>query len=155
MDSETINRLWWGADKTGRLRHAVSAVCMVSDLPEHIVGGSLPDVVQVACVEAFFLNARLVIEFLTRKDDRDFSAWSYVPDWKPVPEDKARLETTWDIASKHIVHFSEDRKQDPARIVKIDISREGLGQIVADIDAVWTPWVEAHRRLTARDIDDE
>jgi hypothetical protein len=142
----SINELWW-SDKSQMLQHVLSAVAMVADLPEHATDRTLPSVVQVGCLEAFFLNARLAIEFLTRPSGRDFTAWSWVPDWVPGPQPEAeRLSGDWLVATRQVVHFSVDRLQDPDRRIYLDTSRAGLQRIGDDIQAVFDEWLRARSR---------
>ena len=63
----------------------------------------------VACVEAFFVNARLAAEFLVRMPNRDFNARLFVPDWSPPSPAAERLEHIWQMTSKHIVHLGRSR----------------------------------------------
>ena len=57
-------------------------VQMVSALPGLIAAGELDPFAQVACLESFFINVRLMADFLVRATDRrDFSASTLVPDW--------------------------------------------------------------------------
>lgn len=63
----------------------------------------------LACVDAFFVNARLAAEFFVRMPSRDFTASIFVPSWAPPPGVATRLDRVWLMTSKHIVHMSRDR----------------------------------------------
>jgi hypothetical protein len=65
--------------------------------------------VYLACVDSYFTNARLAAEFFWKMPRRDISARSFVPDWEAPPGIAKRMERVWLMASKHIVHFSQDR----------------------------------------------
>jgi hypothetical protein len=83
------------------------AVQMVSALPGLIAAGDLNPFAQVACLESFFVNVRLMADFLVRTTDkRDFGAATLVPDWVPTPTDAAnRLRAKWwPLASPLVAH---------------------------------------------------
>lgn len=128
------------------------AVGMVSDLPPLIAANDLPPVAQTACLESFFMNVRLMADFLVRRTDaRDFGAVTLVPKWVPTPADAAnRLkEKWWPLASQLVAHFSMDRIQaDPSRPVDYAGSAEDLEAMRADVLAVWGAWLEQRRAIT-------
>jgi hypothetical protein len=63
----------------------------------------------VACVEAYFINARLVSEFFWKMPKGDITARTFVADWTPPPAIARRMERVWLMSSKHIVHFGKAR----------------------------------------------
>jgi hypothetical protein len=65
--------------------------------------------VYIACVESYFTNARLAAEFFWKMPRADITARSFVPDWEAPPGIAKRMERVWLMASKHIVHLSQDR----------------------------------------------
>jgi len=64
------------------------AVQKVSALPGLIAARDLHPFAQTARLESFFINVRLMADFLVRTtDQRDFGAATLVPDWVPMPRD--------------------------------------------------------------------
>jgi hypothetical protein len=125
------------------------AVQMVSALPGLIAAGDLHPFAQTACLESFFMNVRLMADFLVRTaDQRDFGALTLVPDWVPTPTDAAnRLRTRWwPLASQLVAHFSMERIQsNPSEPVNYVGSTEDLEAMRSDVLSVWNAWRE--RRL--------
>jgi hypothetical protein len=129
------------------------AVQMVSALPGLIAAEELHPFAQVACLESFFINVRLMADFLVRTTDRrDFGAVTLLPDWVPTPSDAAdRLRTKWwPLASQLVAHFSMERIQvDTSEPVDYVGSTEDLEVMRDDVLSVWHTWRE--RRLAASD----
>jgi hypothetical protein len=89
--------------------------------------------VYIACVDSYFTNARLAAEFFWKMPARDITARLFVPDWKPPPGIAGRMERVWSMASKHIVHLSQDRvPESPAEWRQEDISFGALMRITRD-----------------------
>jgi hypothetical protein len=65
--------------------------------------------IYIACVESYWTNVRLAAEFFWKMPKADVTARSFVPDWEAPPGIAKRMERVWLMASKHIVHFSQDR----------------------------------------------
>ena len=113
----------------------------------------------LACVEAFFVNARLAAEFLVRMPNRDFNARLFVPDWSPPPAAAERLERVWQMTSKHIVHFGKDRvpekpdeweEEDMSYGALMRINRDAhrvLGQLIDAADDLGSPYVDRLRDM--------
>lgn len=102
----------------------------------------------LACVEAFFVNARLAAEFLVRMPSRDFNAKLFVPDWSPPPAAARRLERVWLMTSRHIVHFGKDRV--PEKLDKWeeeDMSYGALMRISRDAHTVLGRLIDAAEDL--------
>lgn len=125
------------------ISHAVHAMSMVRDLPRyaHDSQAEVPDVVRAACLEAFFMNVRLIAEFLVRTPKKlDFSAASIVGEW--TTEESAAVDRLrdqwWIVASRHVAHFSRERiAADPAAVEYEDATLPGLEAVVADCEVVW------------------
>lgn len=113
----------------------------------------------VACVEAFFINARLATEFLVRTPDQDFNAKLFVPDWSPPPAAAKRLQRVWRMTSRHIVHLGKDRtptnpdqweSEDLSFGALMRISRDAhntLGKLVDAADALESPYSSQLREM--------
>jgi hypothetical protein len=102
----------------------------------------------LACVDAFFVNARLAAEFLVRMPSQDFTAGLFVPDWSPPPAAAQRLQRVWLMTSKHIVHMGKDRvPQDLDGWKSEDLSYRALMQITRDVHNTLGKLVEAAESL--------
>jgi hypothetical protein len=91
-------------DKSVMMMHARHAAYMVGVLPESLHDPLLPEAVRDACLESFFVNVRLLAEFLVKSggpNPRDFTAWDLANNWRRLPWVEAdRLEVRWwEIAS--------------------------------------------------------
>jgi hypothetical protein len=130
------------------IQHMHHALDMVSRLPDAIHRPDLDGVVQVACLESFFVNVRLLAEFLVvphpdRGAPKDFKAWDLTANWSPTPANAVeRLRNHWLLASQQVVHFSLSRIQDPNQPEHVDTSLQGLAQIRSDVTAVYDAWLE-------------
>ena len=103
-------------DPVGHMAHRLShAVTMLCELIPYTNDASLPAVISIACLEDWFTNYRLVIEFLVLKPPANCaSARDFVPGWKARPEVKARLArglTGW--ASEDVTHIGRPRGPRP------------------------------------------
>lgn len=88
----------------GAILHAIH---MIGAMPKHIANSSLDGDLRAACIESFYVNVRLLSEFLIKTDSRDFKPTLWVPGWNPM--ESAVLTEIFDLASQHVVHFSRDR----------------------------------------------
>jgi hypothetical protein len=144
---------WWGSDRQ-MLQHASWAWVQVQGLPMHSEDERLPRQVQIACLEAFLINARMLFDFLTKKNAKDFSAWDLVPTWDPQPQDVVdRLGGgVWLIASRHVAHPSRERiAESPSDLEPIDVSRAALEAIRDDLGVLYQPW----HTLAARALNEK
>jgi hypothetical protein len=95
-----------------QLLHLDFAARMVDQLVPYTEDPNYPAIVQNACLESFFVNVRLLAEFLQGKgrERSDFWATALLSSW--TPEDgqlDERLDQWWDLASKHVIHFGMPR----------------------------------------------
>lgn len=131
------------------------SIQMVTALPALIAAGDLQPFAQIACLEAFFINVRLMADFLVRTTDRrDFGAATLVPDWSPAPANAAyRLRTRWwPLASQLVAHFSMGRIQgDPSEPVEFVGSAEDLEAMRSDVLAVWGVWRKRRMAMSGHD----
>ncbi|WP_157932147.1 hypothetical protein [Mycobacteroides abscessus] len=103
--------------------------------------------VYIACVDSYFTNARLAAEFFVKMPRADITARSFVPDWEPPPVIGRRMERVWLMASKHIVHLSQDRVlETPADWRQEDISFGALMRITRDAFQVLVFFTDAYER---------
>jgi hypothetical protein len=104
-------------DPVGHMAHRLShAVTMLCELIPYTNDVSLPAVISIACLEDWFTNYRLVIEFLVLKPPANCaSAQDFVPGWKARPEVKARLARDYGWASEDVSHIGRPQKSAPER----------------------------------------
>jgi hypothetical protein len=132
---------WWGAQLPPE-RRALQFIDFAVDQVEELApmlpqGDGLDDVVRAACMESFWVNVRLLAEFLTRNAGfKDWRARDFVSDWASTDEAvTARLEQAWVLASRHVMHLSKDRTPD---LDDVDpVTAEQIQQIAQDCRAVY------------------
>jgi len=106
---------------------------MVANLP-HFVNSKIEPILQIAALEDWFVNMRLVIEFFrlnSSGSQKDFSIDTF-PVAAVCPE-AVRLEMNeiWLIASKHVVHFSHERTElEKVQGNLFDYSNQNLKRLV-------------------------
>jgi hypothetical protein len=131
--------------------HAAQAMQLVRELPKYAAKDPqvpLPGTVWVACLESFFMNVRLVAEFLTLQKSRDeFRAADFHNQWRPMGKlgplatadtfvAAGRLQAYRGLASEHVAHLSKNRFMGPSDDVE-DTTLVGLTRIARDCDTVW------------------
>ncbi|MGW2936102.1 hypothetical protein ACWDA7_30590 [Streptomyces sp. NPDC001156] len=123
-------------------RRALDFVHSAVDQIEQLVpllpyGHGLDGVLRVACIESFFVNVRLVAEFLTKGlDPKDWRAPDFVPGF--TSQDTAaidRLNDAWMLASRHVMHLSTKRTPDLADIEPV--TAEQIQRMARDCRAVY------------------
>jgi hypothetical protein len=84
---------------------------MVSQLPKWVEDAALAREVSIACLESYFINYRLLVEFLVRSPKKkDFSRRDFLREWDPAPSsDVDRVNDDWEFASQNVVHLSKKR----------------------------------------------
>lgn len=82
---------------------------MITELISASDDQALPPAVRMACLEAWFLNYRLLIEFLVIGTSSNCAdAQDLASDWYPEStKDIQRLKQDYGWASEHIVHIGE------------------------------------------------
>jgi hypothetical protein len=110
--------------------------------------------VYIACVDAFFTNARLAAEFFWKMPAQDLTAHSILESWCPPEESAERMQRVWFMASKHIVHLSQARVPgSPTNWHQEDLSLAALGRITKDAFGALELFVdsyESHGRAHAQ-----
>lgn len=92
------------------------ALDMIVSLPPYTDDASLPAAVQVACLESYFTNLRVLIEFLgLNRRKNSIKAEDFVPGWTyPTTARADHLKTTeYGFASEQVSHLSKSRVLDP------------------------------------------
>ncbi|HZL05793.1 MAG TPA: hypothetical protein VFE45_10320 [Coriobacteriia bacterium] len=96
-----------------RAQHVGYSVRLVADIAAHYNDAldALDTLKSMCMLDAFYVHIRLLTEFLVRtQGSRDFRPEDFGVDWSaPVGESADRLLATWDVASKHVVHFGQRR----------------------------------------------
>jgi hypothetical protein len=96
-----------------RVDHLTYSLWMISSIPAACHDESDP--LSYACmVDAFLVHVRLLAEFLVRRTPNcDFGPNDLVQHWV-APESSAaqRVHQHWELASRHVVHFSHERVPD-------------------------------------------
>ena len=88
------------------------AMNMIAELPPHTADSSLPAVLRAAAFESFFVNMRLLLEFLVmRRDLRSIHRHDYLPDWDPEPSATVRRMRKYDyrFVCDQVSHLSKKR----------------------------------------------
>lgn len=87
-----------------RFRHALM---MVSELIPHTDAPDLPEPVRVACLEDWFTNYRMLVEFLILKPPKNCAGvQDLLPGWKPeTTQELQRLRADYGFASEHVSHI--------------------------------------------------
>ncbi|WP_432079674.1 hypothetical protein [Streptomyces sp. YPW6] len=151
--SDEENRIpdaaWWNNNDTpdARTRDFVDmAMDQVEGCRDSLVAGKdIPGVLRVACIESFWVNVRLLVEFLVKltHDSRNADARALVPDWqKPTGDTADRLLKDWNTASAHVMHFANERA--PEDLADIDpITDEDLKRVARDVRTVYDQFCQA------------
>lgn len=128
---------------------------MVAALPRARNQAETPTV-QIACLEAWFIHMRLLIEYFGLKpggeSTKDFSARAAL--WTPEPDQE--LNELWVTASQHVVHFSAARSPDLIQDIEpFDVSTENLERLARNVLTVANTFVQAledHGDVTAQSL---
>lgn len=91
----------------GRFAHALS---MIADLVPFTDTDELPRAVEIACLEDWFTNYRLLIEFLLMKPPANcHSVADLAPGWKAQSTRTARLRQDYGFASENVSHIGKPK----------------------------------------------
>ncbi|MFD6347230.1 hypothetical protein ACFWF9_21230 [Streptomyces roseolus] len=145
----TPDTAWWNKNYSPEARARAfvdAAMDQVEGCCDYLATtNGIPGVVRVACIESFWVNTRLLVEYLVKLTTYadDIHARDLVPSWeKPVGEVADRLEKDWFTASKHVMHFSKQRTpEDLADITPV--SDEDYKRIVRDLRTVYDQFCQA------------
>ncbi|WAX78767.1 hypothetical protein [Streptomyces sp. KMM 9044] len=109
------------------------------------------DIVRAACAESFFVNVRLLAEFLTRPpNNKDFHATDFVDGWQPPPTPAStRLrDRWWLLGSRQVMHLSKERFPDDLAEILADsqiTSSASLRHIARDCREVYEAFRQARQ----------
>lgn len=99
--------------KRTRLRQVGHSLNMIAELPRYVQDPRVSYGLQVAAVDSFFVHQRLLIEFLVRRQaQNDIHRDDYTTGFSLQTIDPglaAKLDGEWELASRHVVHFSDYR----------------------------------------------
>lgn len=145
---------WFAEPSDRRALDAMSHVMMnLGDLPRWactqspLADSTLTTPVYIACVEAFFTNARLAAEFFHKMPPRDITARTFVTDWEAPPAIARRMDRVWRMASSHIVHLGKDRvPATPDEWQQEDLSYRALTRIAGDAFSALAAFIDAYDR---------
>lgn len=115
---------------------------MLTTLPKWIEHVAFPSEVRIACLESYFLNYRLLAEFLVPSPNgKDFSRRDFIAGWDPKPSAVVgRLSDDWEFASQNVVHLSRKRLPGEEEVVQSVDSRV-LAFMAARLTSVFTEFV--------------
>jgi len=99
-----------------RFTHAMQ---MLAELIPHTDKSGLPRVVEIACLEDWFTNYRLLIEFVLLKPPSNCAgARDLVPGWVPATDlESKRLRADYGWASEDVSHIGRPKPQKTIRNV--------------------------------------
>ncbi|MFG3294493.1 hypothetical protein ACGF3G_37535 [Streptomyces sp. NPDC048179] len=147
---------WWDAqypDKRRAFDYVSFAVEQVEQLAPLLPDNpSLEGVVRAACIESFWVNVRLLAEFLVRGTDaRDWQVQDFAPGWVATDASAAeRLRSAWALSSQHVMHLSKTRT--PENLTDVEpVSAELYQQVARDCGMVYedlNEFMDKHREDT-------
>ncbi|MEU9857501.1 hypothetical protein [Streptomyces sp. NPDC047974] len=146
---------WWDQQLPNDVR-ALGFVGFAVDQVERLAP-LLPDeselsgAVRAACIESFWVNVRLLAEFLVKgTDSRDWRSGDFVSGWSSVDlEAKKRLLDAWTLASRHVMHLSKDRT--PPHLPDVaPVSDELYMQVARDCRTIYDEFDAARERTAER-----
>lgn len=88
---------------------------VVAELPPFTSDDALPATVRVACLESYFSNLPVLIEFLTLpRSKKSIHRHDYLPSWNPEPSlTLDRLKREYGFVSEQVSHLGERRVPGP------------------------------------------
>lgn len=90
------------------------ALDMIAMLPPHTYDDALAPEVQVACLESYYSNLRVPVEFLGGQDKKTIRAVDFVPTWvKPAGKKAQQLWREYGFASEQVSHLGKARVHQP------------------------------------------
>lgn len=120
----------------GSLSHVVSrfsnALRMVASLIPFVEDSRLPSVVRIACIEDWYLNYRLLIEFLLATPPRNCATpQDFLPCWTSATQSRQDLLRDYGTSSEDFAHIGNPRgRQIPSGVSSSDL-RAKANSIVA------------------------
>jgi hypothetical protein len=87
------------------------ALNMLAELPVYAEDSGLPLVVRAACLESYFINLRLVFEFIGGpRNQKQISRYDFINEWTPANREKlTTLGKEYGFASEQVAHLAKKR----------------------------------------------
>lgn len=123
---------------------------MIAELPSLIDDSSLPTGAHAACIEAFFSNARALIEFLTIDNNNTYiRRRDYHPSWSPNESVRLTyLRQIYGLSSEQVSHLMKKRVTG-ATVPEVRISASGLTAIADNVFAEFDDFTRAVNEVDA------
>lgn len=125
---------------------------MIYHLPDEIFSSSNSSLAKQAALDSFYVNVRLLIEFLeVRSAGNDKSATTVTPNWSIAhlsQQQHADLNEYHRLTSKHVVHFTT------RRLELIQPSETDIRKVSADVLAVWGDFAELSNNYVVAKLKD-
>jgi len=104
------------------------------------------------CLEAFYMHARVVADFFVKMPETDYTARSYVTEWK-LSDDEARsvLDHAWRVATQQVAHLSRKRVMGEDDLPE-QTDHRGLVRITAAADSAAVHFVADYRQQHPRSL---
>jgi len=101
----------------------VNALQMVTQLVPYVDDHQLPLVVRLACIEAWYMNYRLLLEFFFHKPQKNCAGVeSFLTSWKPSSPCPDDLGRDYGMTSADFAHIGNTRnRQTPATVSSSDL----------------------------------
>ncbi|MER8233643.1 hypothetical protein [Streptomyces sp. NPDC094049] len=148
--TNTPDTAWWNKNypSDARTRAFVDmAMAQVEGCQNYLAAtNGIPGVVRVACIESFWVNVRLLVEFLVKlpNDPRNANARTLVPDWqKPTGGLADRLLKDWLTASANVMHFDKKERAPKDLADVTPMSDEDYQRIARDVRTVYEQFCKA------------
>ncbi|MBF9327702.1 hypothetical protein [Mycobacteroides chelonae] len=124
---------------------ATRIAAMVDRLPAKIFKGNNSSMLRQAALDSFYVNIRLLIEFLeVRPASGDLSASKTLNGWSTSFLSSAQnqqLQNYHKDTSKHVVHFTK------VRVNRITVSSTSIRQVADAVLAVWDEFAKQSQHL--------
>lgn len=130
------------ATSDAKAAHICHALDMLSALPQWTEHAAFPPEVRIACLESYFVNYRLLAEFLVRSPNgKDFSRRDFVVGWDPTPSSNVdRIDEDWEFASQNVVHLSLKRLPEQQEVIP-SVDPQVLALMAARLTSVFSEFV--------------
>ena len=105
IQSRTVDRAAISDDQR-RVLHVTLALEMIVTLPQYTDDRSLPRHVEIACLESWMVNARLMAEFFVRpRSKADIHRHDFLPHWEGESDRREELDALWILATRFVAHL--------------------------------------------------
>jgi hypothetical protein len=128
-----------GGDEAREIQHAVE---LLVELIPDAHDDRYPPRVRHACREAFAMNARVLIDFVTQDDDRAIQATDFAGSGWTRPKRAGAVFDAWQRASQNVAHLSTARMDD----LSYDITEQRMREVARLVVGLLDGWVAAVER---------